>query len=216
MADGGGHVRQVPGSPQQLHKLHHILRGREAVQKCSINGATSQDRYHNPKSGRGKSENVFYKLTHFFLLQDVTVITRAMACIPDTLLGRRLSTVEEDETDSFDHEIGKGNMIQDFLDIGEISAKEISFTSNSDKVFEKVSANAYTLQGLSDVMKVVSDTNVLEQKEMNDSLANTRVISDTAEVITPAVKREVMGTTNAVETTYLLSKTKSCLLESHL
>ena len=39
---------------------------------------------------------IFQKLTHFYLLQDITVITRATACITETLIVRRLSSIEED------------------------------------------------------------------------------------------------------------------------
>jgi hypothetical protein len=153
---------------------------------------SSQDSNH-PKCGWGKNDHVFYKLIHFFPIQDVTVITRAMACIPETLLGRRLSTVEED---NFDQELEKENKIKDLFDIGEISAKEISLTGNSDKVFEKVSDNTYIINGLSDVMRGVSDNNV--------------------EVIAPVVRNGVIETINVEETTSLSSKNKSCLLESHL
>ena len=118
--------------------------------------------------------------------------------------------------DSFDQELGKENMIEELLDIGYISAKEMCFTSNSDKVFEKVSDDTYTTHGLSDDIKQVSDNNVLKPKEMNDSLVDTRLISDTAEVITPVVRSDAMKIINVVETTYLASKNKSCLLESHL
>ena len=49
-------------------------------------------------------------LTHAFLLQDITVITRATTCIPDTLLGRRYSSIEEDKmvdtVDMFYKDIG--------------------------------------------------------------------------------------------------------------
>ena len=121
--------------------------------------------------------------------------------------------VEEDKMDIFDQELEKGNMIEDFFDIGETSANEISLSSHSDKVIVKVSADTYTTHGLSDDIKGVYD-NVLEPKDMNDSLVNTRVISDTAEVIAPVVRSDAMETINVVETT--VSKNKSCLLESHL
>ena len=124
--------------------------------------------------------------------------------------------VEEDKMDSFDQELEKGNMIGHFLGIGDISAKEISFTSNSDNVFEKMSADTSTIHGLSDDMRGVSDNNILEQKEMNDILVDTRVISDTAEVIVQVVMSGVMETINVVENTSLPSKNESCLLESHL
>ena len=118
--------------------------------------------------------------------------------------------------DSFDQKLEKENMIKDLLDIGYISAKEICFNSNSDKVIEKVSADTYTTHGLSNHIKGVSDNNVLEPKEMNDSFVDIRLIIDTAEIITPLVSSDVMEIINVVETTSLASKNKSCLLESHL
>ena len=122
--------------------------------------------------------------------------------------------VEEDKMDIFDQELEKGNMIEDFFYIGETSDNQISLSSNSDKVIEEVSADTYTTHGLSDDITGVYDNNVLEPKEINDSLVNTRVISDTAEVIAPVVRSDAMETINVVETT--VSKNKSCLLESHL
>jgi hypothetical protein len=56
---------------------------------------------------------VFYKLTHF--LPEITVITKATACIPETFLGIRLSTIEEDKLleteDMFEKDLKKENMI---------------------------------------------------------------------------------------------------------
>ena len=55
--------------------------------------------------------------------------------------------------DIFTQALSKGNMIGDFWVIGDIIAEEIIFTSNSEKVFEKVNAITDTIHGLSDVIK---------------------------------------------------------------
>jgi hypothetical protein len=53
---------------------------------------------------------VFCKLTHAFLLQEITVITRATACIPESFLGRRLSSIEEDKMVETADVFEKGNV----------------------------------------------------------------------------------------------------------
>ena len=61
----------------------------------------------------------------------MTVITKATACIPETFLGKRLSSIEKDKmvetADMFDKELTKENIIGDYMDIG---AKEITLTSD--------------------------------------------------------------------------------------
>ena len=52
----------------------------------------------------------------------------------------------------------------------EIGFKEIIFTSNSDSVIGEVNADMYAINGLSDVIHGDTDNNVMETKEINDSL----------------------------------------------
>ena len=98
----------------------------------------------------------------------------------------------------------------------EIGFKEIIFTSNSDSVIGEVNADMYAIHGLTDVIHGVTDNNVEETKEINDSLVDTRDISDPAEVIAKVVGSDVIEGFNVVETTYIVSQHISCLLEFHL
>ena len=86
----------------------------------------------------------------------------------------------------------KGRLISDMFDNGEVSAKEISLASERDNGIGEGNPNMYDINGLSDVM---------ETKGMNDSLADSRDISDIAEV----VEGEVMEKSNVVESSSLHS-----------
>ena len=114
-----------------------------------------------------------------------------------------MSGIEEDmmvdTADMFDKE----NMINGLLDIGEVATKEISLTSKYDNGIGQGNTNIDNINGLSDVM---------ETKGMNDSLVDSRDISDTTEV----VESEVMERRNAVKSLSLFSQNKKCLLESPL
>ena len=97
----------------------------------------------------------------------------------------------------------KGNMISDLLDIIDISSKEISLANDRDNGMEEGNPNMYDIKGLSDDM---------DTKGMNDSLVDSREISDTDEV----VESENMERSKVVEPSSLVSPNKSCILESHL
>ena len=146
---------------------------------------------------------VFCKLTHAFLFQEITVITRTTTCIPESLLGRKLSRIVEDKMMETADVFEKGNMISDLLDIIDISSKEISLANDRDNGMEEGNPNMYDINGLSDDM---------DTKGMNDSLVDSREISDTAEVL----GSEDMERSKVVESSSLVSHNKSCLLESHL
>ena len=94
----------------------------------------------------------------------------------------------------------------------DIGVKEISFTSNSDSMIGEVNTNMNALYGLSNVIRGNTDKNVMKTKGMNDSLVDTRDISDTAQV----AGSEDIERSDVVECTLLVSQIKSCLLESHL
>ena len=83
-------------------------------------------------------------------------------------------------SDVLEKELKEENMMNAFLDFGEISAKEISFTSDRNDGFGEVNTDMYAVHGLIDVIGADTDNNVLEtQKKINDSLVNTRKITDT-------------------------------------
>ena len=96
----------------------------------------------------------------------------------------------------------KGNMISDLLDVSEIGSKESSLAKERDNGIEEGNHNMY-INGLSDDMVT---------KGMNDSLVDSREVSDTNEV----VESENMERSKVVEPSLLVSPNKSCLLESHL
>ena len=187
---------------------------------CSCNSVSSKTRNHNPTSSRGKTEQYFLQANPVFLLQDITVITRATACIPETLLGISLSRNEEDKmvetSDVLEKELKEENMMNAFLDFGEISAKEISFTIDRNDGFGEVNTDMYAVHGLIGVIGADTDNNVLETNGMNDSLVDTREISDIAKFIAPEVGSDVMERINEMQSTSLVSQNTSCLLESHL
>ena len=146
---------------------------------------------------------VFCKLTHAFLFQEITVITKATACSPETLLGRRMSSIEENKIVDTSDLFEKGNVISDLLDISDIRSKEISLANEKDNGIEEGNPNMYDIKGLSDDM---------DTKEINTCLVDSREISDTAQV----VGSEDMEKRKVVESSSLVSHNKSCLLESHL
>ena len=112
-------------------------------------------------------------------------------------------------SDVSDKDLRKGILISDILDFSEISAQKIRFTGDRDDGIE-VNANMFAVHGLSDVIREDTDNNVLETLGMNDSLVDTRDISDTAQ----EVGSDVIERIHAMK--LLGSQNKSCLLESHL
>ena len=118
-------------------------------------------------------------------------------------------------SDVFEKELKEGNM-NPFLDFGEISAEEISFTSDKDDGMEEVNTNMYAIKGLSDFIKGCIDNNVLETQGIYDSLVDTIEISDVIKVIAPDVEKDVIKRINKMQSTPLVSHNTSCLLESHL
>jgi hypothetical protein len=86
----------VPSCLQQLYQLHHLLRGREPVQESSGSNFALEDWAVCPQSGRGKTKLISQKNTSQLAFQGLFVITQVTVSLPDTVLVRGLSRIEQD------------------------------------------------------------------------------------------------------------------------